>query len=152
MVPPSVCGEPHGSWDLCCDKCLFPSQESPFEPECVSAWSILMFGFYKIFVNTFFLFSWHFFYFCLYLPCRGWSWIYFVLFIYFLSFIVIVSFYRVAAWVKEPVCIFPVEKIALWKLLAACHLENNDGESCHEGNNDDFDDHDPERLSLWEWW
>ena len=62
-------------------------------------------------------------------------------------FFISVSAYRAAAGVEEPVCIFPVEKIALWKLLAACHLENNDGESCHEGNNDDFDDHDPERLS-----
>ena len=78
-------------------------------------------GFYKNFVKTFF----------------------YSLGIFFIS----VSVYRAAAGVEEPVCIFPVEKIALWKLLAACHLENNDGESCHEGNNDDFDDHDPERLS-----
>ena len=59
-----------------------------------------------------------------------------------LAFFISVSVYRAEAGVKEPVCIFPVEKIALWKLLAPCHLENNDGESCHEDNNDDFDDQD----------
>ena len=111
-----------------------------------------MFGFYKIFVNTFFYSLGIFFIsVAIYRAAAGVEYILYFLYI-FLSFIVIVSFYRVAAWVKEPVCIFPVEKIALWKLLAACHLENNDGESCHEGNNDDFDDHDPERLSPWEWW
>ena len=63
---------------------------------------------------------------------------------FFIFFVFLAFFsylYRAAAWVEEPVCVFPVEKIALWKLLAACHLENNDGESCHEGNNDDFDGH-----------
>ena len=52
--------------------------------------------------------------------------------------LVSVSVYRAAAGVKEPVCIFPVEKIALWKLLAACHLENdNIGDEDHD-HGDDF--------------
>ena len=88
----------------------------------MSAWSILMFGFYKIFLNFFLL---------------------------FLHFFISVSVYRAAAGVEEPVCIFPVEKIALWKLLAACHLENdNIGDEDHDYGDDNIDDHDDQDQDL----
>ena len=117
-----------------------------------------MFGFYKIFVNTFFYSLGIFFIsVSIYRAAAGVEYI--LYFLYFLSFIVIVSFYRVAAWVKEPVCIFPVEKIALWKLLAPCHLENDSiGDEDHDYGDDNIVDQDqdhveiPSSLSPWEQW
>ena len=80
-------------------------------------------GFYKNFVKTFF----------------------YSLGIFFIS----VSVYRAAAGVEEPVCIFPVDKIALWKLLAACHLENNDNDNeDHDYADDNINDYDDQDQDL----
>ena len=74
---------------------------------------------------------------------------FFKLFLLSWHFFISVSVYRAAAGVEEPVCIFPVEKIALWKLLAACHLENdNIGDEDHDYGDDNIDDHDDQDQDL----
>ena len=70
-------------------------------------------------------------------------------FILLAFFFISVSIYRAAAGVEVPVCVFPVEKIALWKFLAACHLENNDNDNeDHDYADDNINDYDDQDQDL----